>query len=80
MQRQRNSVVLQGHEGGVPVLALSGTGARGGVPEVTAPERCVEGWVGTVQEKGVRQKHMLGQRGDNGFGDRNNTHGVLLAA
>lgn len=47
---------------------------------MTAPERCVEGWVGTVQEKGARQKHTLGQRGDNGFGDRNNSHGVLLAA
>lgn len=42
-------VVLQGNEGGDPLITWSGVGDRKVVLEATTPEKCVEGWVGVVQ-------------------------------
>lgn len=58
------TVVLQGREGGVLILARSGIGVREGVLEARAPEQCVEGWVGIVQEESVTaEAHSGPERG-----------------
>lgn len=41
-------VVLQGHEGGDPIITWSGVGDREVVLEAMIPEKCVEGWVGVI--------------------------------
>lgn len=50
---KKHKVVLQGHEGGDPIITWSGGGDREVVLEAMTPEKCVEGWVGVVQEKSV---------------------------